>query len=147
MIINKRNHQERFETFLEKLRARGSRITSHRLAMLELLAVSEGHPSAAQIFNTLRLQFPTISLATVYKTLAVLKEEGEVLEINLQLEARYDGNKPYSHPHLICSSCGKIMDGEELSGFANASKEIMDLYGFEVAQSQIVFYGKCKDCR
>ena len=147
MIINKRNHQERFETLLEKLRARGSRITSHRLAMLELLAVSEGHPSAAQIFNTLRLQFPTISLATVYKTLAVLKEEGEVLEINLQLEARYDGNKPYSHPHLICSSCGKIIDGEELSGFANASKEIMDLYGFEVAQSQIVFYGKCKDCR
>jgi Fur family transcriptional regulator, peroxide stress response regulator len=147
MIINKRNHQERFETLLEKLRARGSRITSHRLAMLDLLAVSEGHPSAAQIFNTLRLQFPTISLATVYKTLAVLKEEGEVLEINLPLEARYDGNKPYSHPHLICTSCGNIIDGDELSGFSNASKEILGHYGFEVAQSQIVFYGKCRDCR
>jgi Fur family transcriptional regulator, peroxide stress response regulator len=147
MTINKLVHQERYETLLQKLRARGARITSHRLAMLNLLADSAGHPSAAQIHITLQKQFPTISLATVYKTLAVLKEEGEVLEINLPLEARYDGNKPYPHPHLICTNCGKILDGDELSAFSKASDEILGRYGFAVAQSQIVFYGKCKDCR
>ena len=58
-------------------------MTSHRLALLRLLAVSEGHPNATQLYQKLRLQFPTVSLATIYKTLALLKEEGEVLEIDL----------------------------------------------------------------
>ena len=132
---------------MQKLKARGARITSHRLAMLELLADSVGHPSAAQIHATLQERFPTISLATVYKTLAVLKEEGEVLELNLPVEARYDGNKPFPHPHLICTNCGKIIDGDELVSFYNASNEIMERYRFVVAQPQLVFYGKCKDCR
>ena len=147
MTIDKVIHQYRFDSLVQKLKARGARITSHRLVMLELLADSIGHPSAAQIYNTLRERFPTISLATVYKTLAVLKEEGEVLEIILPVEARYDGNKPYPHPHLICTGCSKIIDGDELKSFSNASKEIMGMYEFDVAQTQLVFYGKCKDCR
>ncbi len=147
MIIDKQMHQVRYDTLLQKLKARHSRITSHRLAMLNLLAASEGHPSAAQIFSTLQKQFPTISLSTVYNTLALLKEEGEVLEINLPLEARFDGNKPYPHPHLICTGCGKILDGDELSSISDAGQEVFKRYGFEVAQSQVVFYGKCKDCR
>lgn len=147
MIINKENHQERYDTLLRKLKARGARITSHRLALLDLLANSEGHPSASHIYKTLQSQFPTISLATVYKTLALLKEEGEVLEINLPAEARYDGYKPYPHPHLICTCCGKIIDGDELSIISKANMEILGHYEFEVTQSQLVFYGRCKDCR
>jgi Fur family peroxide stress response transcriptional regulator len=147
MIINKSVQHLRFDTLVQKLKARGARITSHRLAMLELLAASVGHPSAAQIYTTLQERFPTISLATVYKTLAVLKEEGEVLELNLPVEARYDGNKPFPHPHLICTNCGKIIDGDELSSLSDANEEASRLYEFEVSHSQMVFYGRCKDCR
>jgi len=147
MIINKPDHPLRYEILLKKLKSRGARITSHRVAMLELLADSIGHPSAAQIYATLQERFPTISLATVYKTLAVLKEEGEVLEINLPVEARYDGNKPFPHPHLICTNCGKIIDGDELVCFYNAREEIMERYRFDVAQPQLLFYGICRDCR
>ena len=64
--------------------------------------------------KSLRTQFPTISLATIYKTLTLLKEEGEVLEIDLHNDSRYDGNKPYPHPHLICTQCGKIADGDSV---------------------------------
>jgi len=53
-----------------------------------------------------------MSQATVYKTLALLKEMGQVLEINLRDDSHYDGNRPQPHPHLICIRCNKIVDGE-----------------------------------
>jgi len=53
-----------------------------------------------------------MSHATVYKTLAVLKDMGQVLEIDLRDDSHYDGNYPEPHPHLICIKCNKIIDGE-----------------------------------
>lgn len=92
----------RYQMVLNKLKTRGSRLTSHRLALLHLLATPDGHPSAAQLYALLQVQFPTISLATIYKTLALLKEDSEVLEINLYSDRHYDSNKPYPHPHIVC---------------------------------------------
>jgi Fur family transcriptional regulator, peroxide stress response regulator len=137
----------RYQTMLGKLQERGSRLTSHRLALLRLLATSEGHPNAAQLYKKLRLQFPTVSLATIYKTLVLLKEEGEVLEIDLHNDSHFDGNKPYSHPHLICNRCGQIIDGDEVLFLTAAKQEIKDKYAFQVVQSQLVFYGVCRECQ
>ena len=137
----------RYQTLLGKLQARGSRITSHRLALLRLLAVSEGHPNAAQLYERLRAQFPTVSLATIYKTLTLLKEEGEVLEIDLHADSHYDGNKPYPHPHLICTRCKQIIDGDEVRALHALNQEIAEKYDFQVAQSQLVFYGVCRVCQ
>ena len=64
------------------------------------------------LYEQIKVQFPTMSLATVYKTLDLLKELGEVIEIDLHDDSHFDGNRPYPHPHLICTSCKKIMDGE-----------------------------------
>ena len=137
----------RYETMLNKLQARGCRLTSNRLALMRLIAASEGHPNAAQLWEQLRVQFPTISLATVYKTLALLKEEGEVFEIDLRTDSRYDGNKPYPHPHLICSQCGNIIDGDAVSFLASIKQEIEEKFDFQVAQTQLVFFGLCSDCQ
>jgi Fur family peroxide stress response transcriptional regulator len=137
----------RYQTMLGKLQERGSRLTSHRLALLRLLAVSEGHPNAAQLYKKLRVQFPTVSLATIYKTLVLLKEEGEVLEIDLHNDSHFDGNKPYSHPHLICNRCGQIIDGDEVLFLTAANQEIKEKYAFQVVQSQLVFYGVCRECQ
>ena len=122
-------------------------MTSHRLALLRLIAASEGHPNANQLYEQMRQQFPTISLATIYKTLVLLKEEGEVLEINLRDESRYDGNKPYPHPHLICQHCGKIIDGDNMSSMTVVNQEIQKMYGFQVHHANVVFYGTCDDCQ
>lgn len=132
---------------LARLKARGGRLTSQRLALLQLLSVSAGHPNAAQLYAQLQERFPAISLATVYKTLALLKEEGEVFEIDLGSESHYDGNKPYPHPHLICRQCQKIMDGDEISRLDAVLDEIRERYDFQVEQSQLVFYGVCHECR
>jgi Fur family transcriptional regulator, peroxide stress response regulator len=137
----------RYQVLLGKLQARGCRLTSHRLALLRLVAVSAGHPNATQLYEKLREQFPTVSLATIYKTLALLKEEGEVLEIDLHNDSHYDGNKPYPHPHLICSRCGKIIDGDEVLFFHTINQEIEEKYHFQVDHSQMVFYGICQECQ
>ena len=141
------NIELRYQSLLEKLQGHGSRLTSHRLALLRLIAASENHPNAAQLYEKLCIQFPTISLATIYKTLALLKEKGEVLEIDLHNDSHYDGNKPYPHPHLICNHCGCIMDGDELNFFQTINQEIKDKYDFQVMQSQLVFFGLCHECK
>jgi Fur family peroxide stress response transcriptional regulator len=137
----------RYQSMLTKLKNRGGRITSHRLALLRLIAVSEGHPNASTLHEKLRLQFPTVSLATVYKTLALLKEEGELFEIDLRDDSHYDGNKPYPHPHLICRQCGHIMDGDAVSLLSSVNQEIQERYDFQVQQSQLIFYGICHECK
>jgi Fur family transcriptional regulator, peroxide stress response regulator len=141
------NPELRYQKLLSKLQERGSRLTSHRLALIRLLAISEGHPNAMQLFESLRLQFPTISLATIYKTLTLLKDGGEILEIDLHNDSHYDGNKPYSHPHLICTRCNRIIDGDEVSGLQNLNQEIEDKYRFQISRHQLVFYGLCQDCQ
>jgi Fur family peroxide stress response transcriptional regulator len=148
IIINKKTDPElRYQNMLQKVKLRGGRLTSHRLALLRLISVSEGHPNATELFEQMRTQFPTISLATVYKTLTLLKEEGEVLEIDLRDESRYDGNKPYPHPHLICQHCGKIIDGDDVTSTAALNQEIQKRYGFQVDHANMVFYGICDSCQ
>jgi len=137
----------RYKALLSKLQERGSRLTSHRLALLRLLAVSEGHPNASQLYEKLRVQFPTVSLATIYKTLVLLKEEGEVLEIDLHDDSHYDGAKPYPHPHLICNRCGGIIDGDEAQSFSKFNEEIEEKYHFQITRPHLVFYGVCQNCR
>jgi len=136
----------RYQKIVTKLQERGCRLTSHRLALARLLASSLGHPNATQLFEALKRQFPSISLATIYKTLSLLKDEGEILEIDLRTDSRYDGNKPYPHPHLICIRCNKIIDGDELNGLPKLNKEIEERYHFQISRHQLVFYGLCEEC-
>jgi Fur family peroxide stress response transcriptional regulator len=137
----------RYQKLLATLQTKGSRLTSHRLALIRLLAVSEGHPNAMQLYESLRNQFPTISLATIYKTLVLLKEEGQILEIDLHDDSRYDGNKPYPHPHLICTRCTRIFDGDEVTMLQKLTQEIEAKYSFRISRPQLVFYGLCQDCQ
>ncbi len=139
--------EERYETLIKKMREKGSRMTSHRMAIARLLSVSAGHPNAAELYKNLKMQFPTISLATVYKTLTLLKEEGEVLEINFQEDSHYDGNKPYPHPHLVCTRCKRIFDGDDVKAIQKLNEEIAETYSFQIQHHQIVYFGICKECQ
>ena len=86
--------------------------------MLKIIAESRNHPSAEAIFEQMKVNFPTISIATVYKTLSLLKELGEVLELAFSSDHnRYDGDRPFPHPDLICIRCKRIID-PDLNGFA-----------------------------
>jgi Fur family peroxide stress response transcriptional regulator len=139
--------QARFEQLLSKLREREYRLTPQRVGLVRLIASSEGHPSASELYEQIKVQFPTMSLATVYKTLDLLKELNEVLEIDLRDDSHYDGNKPYPHPHLICTNCQKIVDGELETAVGKIVQEVENNFGFRVVKHQLDFYGLCPDCQ
>ena len=136
----------RFDELLAALKERDFRLTPQRVELVRLIASSEGHPSAAQLFAKIKTQFPTMSHATVYKTLALLKEMNQVLEIDLRDDSHYDGNRPYPHPHLICIKCNKIIDGE--ADFdPSAIRKLEQASGYKILRSQVSFYGLCPDCK
>ena len=136
----------RYEYLIAKLRQRNFRMTPQRMALVRMIAASEGHPSAYQLYEQVKPQYPTMSPATVYKTLNLFKEMGEVFEIDLKENSRYDGNKPHPHPHVICISCQKVIDGaDELVN--NLLDEIESDSGYKIVRHQIIFYGYCPDCQ
>lgn len=139
--------EARFQQLVARLKARDYRLTPQRVALLRLIAASDGHPSASDLFAQIKTQFPTTSPATVYKTLNLLKELGEVLELGFSNDDnRYDGSRPYPHPHLICLRCRKIMD-PEVTLLGDLTQEVADLTGFEVISHRLDFYGLCPQCR
>lgn len=138
--------QNRLESMLTKLREHKFRVTPQRIAVLKILALSDGHPSVEQIFDQVKRDFPTTSLATVYKTVTLLKELNEVLELGFpEGSNRYDGNKPYPHPHLICLKCKKIVD-PDLASLDDLTQELILDTGFEIVNHRLDFFGICPEC-
>jgi Fur family peroxide stress response transcriptional regulator len=139
--------EQRLDQMLLKLKDHDFRITPQRLAVLKVLAASDGHPSVERIYETVRAQFPTTSIATIYKTVALLKQENEVLEISFPDGSnRYDGNKPYPHPHLICTRCRKIID-PDLSSLEDLAREVTKETGFQITTHRVDFFGLCRECQ
>ena len=137
----------RLSVLIEKFRKRGYRLTPQRLAILKILALSQGHPTVEQVFAQVKIDFPTTSLATVYKTVTLLKEEGEVLEMGFAGgRSRYDGNKPYPHPHLICIKCHEIID-PDIRLFGEMPQELAEKYGYQIVNHRVDFFGICPNCQ
>jgi Fur family transcriptional regulator, peroxide stress response regulator len=138
---------KRLDDMIAKLREREYRITPQRLAVVKVLAASTGHPSVERVYEQVRKDFPTTSLATVYKTVTLLKEVGEVLEIGFgDGSNRYDGNKPYPHPHLICIACRKIID-PHLASVDDMTEKLASDTGFQIINHRLDFFGVCPTCQ
>lgn len=137
----------RLQQMLAKLKDNEFRITPQRYAVLKILARSENHPSAERIYQELVNDYPTMSPATVYKTINLLKKTGEILELEFsEMSNRYDGNKPYPHPHVICTRCGAIVDPPMLD-FHQLTSKMMEETGFVISSHRLDFYGLCPDCQ
>jgi Fur family peroxide stress response transcriptional regulator len=138
---------QRLERMLDRLKEQGLRITPQRQEILRILSESVGHPSVEDIHSKVRAKFPTTSLATTYKTVALLKDLDEVLELGFADGSnRYDGNKPYPHPHVICTACRKIMD-PDLSMLRDMTEEVARETGFRITTHRLDFFGLCPDCQ
>ena len=134
------NIEQRFNQMLSKLKEHDFRLTPQRLAVLNVLAVSEGHPTVERIYETVRAEFPTTSIATIYKTVNLLKQLNEVLELGFPDGSnRYDGNKPYPHPHVICTKCKKIID-PNLGSLKDLTKEVIKETGLQILNHRVDFF-------
>jgi len=117
------------------------------MAILKILASSEGHPSAESIYEQVKENFPTTSLATVYKTIMLLKQLAEVLELGFPDGSnRYDGNKPYPHPHVVCLRCKQIVD-PDLGSTAKLAAEAAQKTGYKIVDHRLDFFGICPKCQ
>jgi Fur family transcriptional regulator, peroxide stress response regulator len=138
--------KNRFDTIIWKLRDNGHKLTPQRLAIVKILARSEGHPSVEHIHGRIIEDFPTMSLATVYRNIVLIKSLGEVLELGFPDGSnRYDGNKPYPHPHVICIKCRKIVD-PDLDNLDELRKEVESGTDFKILNHRLDFFGICRNC-
>jgi len=137
----------RLEEMTKKLKEQGLRMTPQRLAVLKVLALSDGHPSVEMIYKKVKPDFPTTSLATIYKTVNLLKEMGQVVELDFSGESnRYDGNRPSPHPHLICTKCNTVSD-PDVDALGKLSKELARKTGYEILNHRLDFFGVCPRCQ
>ena len=140
------DHKKRFETIIQKLRDNGHKITPQRMAIVAVLTKSQDHPSVEDIYDQIKTDFPTMSLATVYRNIVLIKSLGEVLELGFPDGSnRYDGNKPTPHPHVICVKCKKIVD-PDLDSFDDMKKEVASATSFTILNHRLDFFGICSNC-
>ncbi|MBW1777183.1 MAG: transcriptional repressor [Deltaproteobacteria bacterium] len=138
---------KRYSAIVEKLREEGFKLTPQRMAIAKILAHSDGHPSVEDIFGRLKETFPTMSLATVYRNVLVLKSLGEALELGFpDGRNRYDGNRPYPHPHAICIRCRTIVD-TAVDGIQDVTRAVADATGFRILTHRLDFFGICRTCQ
>jgi len=131
---------------IQKLREKGLKLTSQRLAIIEVLAdKTPFHPSADLIYRQARKKVKSLSLSTVYSALNELSKHGiiKMLEFD-RMENRYEANMT-EHINLICKGCKKIMDYKP--PFIIDTDEITKRSSFQVTDSRFEYYGYCQECR
>lgn len=129
------------DELIQRLKEKGIVLTIQRMAVLECLLKECMHPTVEELHKSLKQKFPTISLATVYNTLEMLKQAGVVHELNIGKEKRFD-LADESHHHFYCRVCKKIMD----IGVACKFSELGWINNHKVESVQGVFFGICSDC-
>ena len=130
----------------ELLREKGFKVTPQRLAVYEVLSRTKAHPNAETIYNKLQPNYPTMSLATVYKTLDILSEIGLVQVLNVGEESfRYDANTE-SHPHVHCVQCGRVDDIFDVDD-SEFMERLTQKTAYQLTGKQLYFYGICPSCQ
>lgn len=122
------------------------RLTPQRLAVLDAVRASPDHPDAARIYEVTRRGLPRISLGTVYRALAKLRDTGYVRELpQASGAARYDA-KLDRHAHVNCTRCGSVVD-VEVAGVDAIREQARRASGFpRLDGERVEFYGRCLVC-
>ena len=122
------------------------RETVQRRAILEALRATKTHPTAEELLKRVRRKVPSVSLATIYRNLRRLAEEGLIQELCYgPHKSRFDGN-PELHYHFSCVNCGRVFD-VPMSVKRRLDAEASKVTGFKVLGHRLEFYGICDKCQ
>ena len=117
-----------------------------RNAILAYLQATDEHPSAEMVYMGVKKDCPDISLATVYRNLALFQNQGLAQSIGtVKGIERFDGNVS-PHVHFICSECGSVLDLPEVEAPAQLSQAVENGTGGKVNMYHLSFVGTCKNC-
>ena len=127
------------------LRRRGIQVTAQRLAVLRAVA-AQPHITADGVAEIVRGEIGAISLQSVYDALGVLADERLIRRIQpAGSPARYEDRVGDNHHHLICRTCGRMVDVDCAAGAAPCLTAVDDM-GYEIDEAEVVYWGRCPDC-
>ena len=133
-------------SIIEILRKKGYKATPQRIAICRFALQNREHPTAKRIYDEVKKVHPTVSLATIYKTLQILTEHGLIQELDFpESQARFDSCvKP--HINLVCLRCGNIRDLDD-PAVGEMIARISAKTEFTRTGQRLDIYGICKTCR
>jgi Fe2+ or Zn2+ uptake regulation protein len=124
-----------------------SRFTPQRRAVLDVVGSSDDHPTAADVLERVCRILPGVGAATVYRTLGMLVESGQILELRVgQSATRYDRNIGH-HDHLVCDGCGTVVDVQLPLDRRKSLDRLEACHDFRVTGYDLRIHGECADCR
>jgi Fur family transcriptional regulator, stress-responsive regulator len=127
------------------LREHGLQITAQRLAVIRAVA-GQPHITADGIAEIVRAEIGAISLQSVYDALGVLVSEGLIRRIQPSgSPARFEDRVGDNHHHLICRTCGRMVDVDCAVGAAPCLTAVDDR-GYEIDEAEVVYWGRCPTC-
>ena len=134
------------QELVDRLRARTVRVTPQRLAIAEAVLNSTDHPTVQQIYERVRNNFPSMTLATIYSTLGVLERNGLIQELPFERMSRYEPNMD-PHVNLVCIGCENVMDADAgQEAVVRLKNRIVNESDFQIAWQRVDFYGWCPNC-
>ena len=120
----------------------GIRPSVQRIAIMRYLRKNRTHPTADEVFESLKKQIPTLSKTTVYNTLNLFVENGAALYVGIdEKNARFDGYVE-SHAHFRCNKCGCIIDLQ-----INVENFLPTDFSGIIENTYFYLKGKCADCK
>ena len=127
------------------LRSRGSRVTSSRRVLLEVLFAADGHMSAEALTEAVQRQTPDVHLSTVYRNLEELEHLGVISHSHLGHGPSSYLLASHAHAHFICADCGTTFEApdEMFRGLAKAAETKL---GFTIDPKHFAILGRCADC-
>lgn len=120
--------------------------SKQREALLRVLKSTDSHPSAYWIYEELKKEIPNISLATVYRNLAKLAQNGEILKLGISSDMeRFDGSTE-DHAHFVCNGCNSVLDifDVDASPCRHAAQTELNCL---IKSHSLIFYGLCSKCK
>ncbi len=128
------------------LREKGYRLTPQRMLVIEALHNANGHISAEEIYEQLHARYSYSNISTVYRTLELMKKLNLVTETDFsEGRVRYHVAEKGRHHHLVCRTCGRIIDLDE--SIINPLKDtLLQDYDFEADLRHLAISGECHDC-
>jgi Fur family ferric uptake transcriptional regulator len=132
---------------ISKLSRRGYRLTPQRMMILEAVEAADDHISADEIYSRVCDSYPHLNISTVYRTLELLKELGLVTETDMgDGRVRYHSIKKGHHHHLVCQSCGCIIDLDE-AALLPLKDTLSREYAFNADLKHLAIFGRCGKCQ
>jgi Fe2+ or Zn2+ uptake regulation protein len=130
----------------QKVKSAGYKLTLPRLAVIEVLESQPEHLNHNQILAEAQKIYPKVSRATVYRTLELLVDLNLVRPLYLNDPTQRFVSATGGHHHLVCSSCGVIIEFDHCTA-DQLAQELTQKYGFEIHSHLLEFQGICRTCQ